>query len=378
MRLRQKLEDFKVEEANRFDILKRGKYKLFLLEKQGLETFSLINYLSKKNKIPANAFGIAGLKDRYAITKQYFTIPAKFDIRTLEEKNFRIKFLGFLDKEIKLGNLEQNNFEICVRSVGKGELNGIEQKAVNLRETGVPNYFDSQRFGSVIAGKFIGKFVIKKNYEEAVKVFVTHYTKSEKKNVKDEKRKMFENWKNISKMDIKNRALKEIIDEYKKTKSWLEAYKKIPLHLRKMFILAYQSYLWNECVKEILQEKIDKKHLFSVEYNAGELLFYKNTGEDELKSIPKTLDSITPNTKPNDIFEKILKKEGLSVKEFDIKESGNFFHEFKREVIVKPINLKVSDGIPDELNQTRYKILLKFGLHKGSYATMITKRIFGH
>ena len=189
MKLKQLPEDFKVEEMSSISISKEKKdYKVYLLEKKGMETFSLLAYLSKKNKIPVKSFGIAGLKDRYAMTKQYFTIPLRYELNALNGNNFKITFLGYADKALELGNLTGNKFEITVRNIKKGELDGIRQKAKSLGIVGVPNYFDSQRFGSVINNKFVAKFLLKKDYEAAVKVYLTEFTKHESGKFKREKK----------------------------------------------------------------------------------------------------------------------------------------------------------------------------------------------
>ena len=82
MKLRQLPEDFRVEEINSFKISKdKLPFKLYLLEKKSLESFSLLGYLSKINNIPLKDIGIAGLKDKHAITKQYITVPSKYDLK---------------------------------------------------------------------------------------------------------------------------------------------------------------------------------------------------------------------------------------------------------------------------------------------------------
>jgi len=170
MKLKQLPEDFRVEELSSIDISQEKKgFKVYSLEKKGMETFSLLAYLSKKNNIPLRDFRIAGLKDRHAITNQKFTIPSKYSINTLIEPNFKITFLGYSNEPMKLGNLKANRFEIVVRAVKKGSLEGIKIKANALKEFGVPNYFDSQRFGSVINNKFILKHILKKDYGVVVK-----------------------------------------------------------------------------------------------------------------------------------------------------------------------------------------------------------------
>jgi len=388
MKLKQLPEDFKVEEISSINISEEKKgYKVYLLEKKSIETFSLLAYLSRKNKVPVRDFGIAGLKDRHAVTKQYFTIPSKYDIKTTEEKNFKITFLGYANKALGLGDLIGNKFDITVRNIRKGELDGIKQKAKNISLIGVPNYFDSQRFGSVINNKFVAKFLLKKDNESAVRVYLTEFTKHESGKFKREKKFIADNWNNLLSINVKNPSLARVINEYKKTKSWLEAYKKIPSNLREIMVSAYQSYLWNECIKQILMRTVSKKSLYSISYNIGTLLFYKNLSEEEIKKIPQTFKTISEEIKPGnaekEIIAKVLSREGVSIQDFGIKkETGNFFKVHERKVVLKPENFGISEPQIDEINdigrKNTFKIRLSFSLPKGSYATIITKRIFNH
>jgi len=377
MKLRQKLEDFKVEEINEFDILKSGQFKLYLLEKKGLESFALIGYLAKQNNIPRSEIGVAGLKDKYAETSQYITIPEKYEIKTTDEKNFKITFIGFVDKPLKIGDLQGNRFEITVRDLNKDELEKIKQRAEELKKYGAPNYFDSQRFGSVINNKFIAKYVVKRDYENAAKIFLTEHTKFEKSQIKKEKKQILENWKNIENAEARTKFLRQILDEYRKTKDWLKAYKKINYQLRAMFVYAYQSYLWNECVKELLKKTVDAKKLYSVSYNIGTLLFYKEIDEKIPESFPSIGREINLDEFQAEIINKVLSKEGLSIGDFDVKdEAGNFFKAENRKLILKPEGFEMLKPEEDELNKGKYKITLNFKLPKGSYATIVTKKIF--
>ena len=61
MKLRQAVDDFRVEELSGFKS-GSGKYKIYLLEKRSMESFALLGYLSGSNNIPVSWFGIAGLK----------------------------------------------------------------------------------------------------------------------------------------------------------------------------------------------------------------------------------------------------------------------------------------------------------------------------
>lgn len=129
------------------------------------------------------------MKDKHAVTKQYLTIPSRYELGTKPEKNMRLSFLGYIDRGLKLGDLEGNRFEITVRDLRKGEIDGPLQKSAGISGIGVPNYFDSQRFGSVINKEFIAKWLMKKDYEKAVRIFLTSTTKFESKASKDEKKR---------------------------------------------------------------------------------------------------------------------------------------------------------------------------------------------
>ena len=124
-----------------------------------------------------------------------------------------------------------------------------------------------------------------------------------------------------------------------------------------------------------------------MKYNIGTLLYYRKLSPDEMKNIPKSFSTISDLLKPSslerEIIDKVLSKEGITLEDFSIKnETGSFFVPHEREVILKVSDLAVSSPEVDELNdrgnKTVFKIKISFSLQKGSYATIITKRIFGH
>ena len=172
-----------------------------------------------------------------------------------------------------------------------------------------------------------------------------------------------------------------------KTKDWRAAYRKIPAHLREMYVNAYQSFLWNECVKEMLKNSVETKKVYLVEYAAGSLLFYTTLSEQEYKKVPQTFQTISDQMQVADyekqVIDHVLAKEGLRVADFRIEdETGNFFKTRARQVLLIPEGFTISKPERDELNTRgntiRYKLQISFSLPKGSYATILTKRLFGH
>jgi tRNA pseudouridine13 synthase len=179
--------------------------------------------------------------------------------------------------------------------------------------------------------------VLENDYEAAVKIFLTEYTKFEKSAIKKEKKLILENWNSMDKVNAKTKFLKQIIDEYKKTKDWQKAYSRIPKQLRIMFEYAYESYLWNEHAKELIKKAAKKFQ--PVKYNIGTLFFF-----DEL-DISKVPESIPAGKN-------------------------------QRQLVIKLSDFAMSEPKEDELNKGKYKLVLKFSLPKGSYATIITKKLF--
>lgn len=401
MKLKQSHNDFKVEEVSDLTISKEPKkYKLYLLEKRGMETFYLLSYLAKENNIPVTEFGIAGLKDKHAITRQYMTIPEGRELKTLHERGFDLELLGYTDERLEIGSLIGNRFTITVRNVKKGEIDGIYFKAREVEKSGVPNYFDSQRFGSVINNNFVVKYAVRGDYEKAVKTYMTQFTKSEPSRVKNEKRELLKSWVDIvdglpngEKIRPKTTSLSNILEEYRKTKDWTAAYRRIPTNVRKMALSAYQSHIWNECVKLMLKKILFHEQMYTIKYAVGELVFYKTLKETQKKELPETLNLVGPKMDFSGMepagasgmeewaIKRVLVKEGVRLEQFDIqKETGDYFGVRARPVIIVPKDFKISEPEVDELNdngkKNTFKITLSFELPKGSYATMVTKRIF--
>jgi tRNA pseudouridine13 synthase len=388
MKLKQLPADFIVEEIPNFEMSSnKNEHTIFLLEKQEIDTFDATRRIAQKLGISLFEIGYAGLKDKHAVARQYVSIPTKYNVQGLRMNSLVLSLVGYSQKKIKIGDLLGNRFTIVVRDIEQKELPGVAQRTSAITVFGVPNYFDSQRFGSVIDTSFIGKDVILKKYEHAVKQYLTRYQKSEPKKIKDEKRMILSHWRTLEDVHVYNRTFATVIKEYLTTNDWCKAFQKIPAHLREMYVNAYQSFLWNECVKEILKKSIEKKKLYSVQYAVGSLLFFTVLSEPEREKIPPTFQTISDHMIVSDneqqIIDHVLVKEGITLPDFNIEaETGNFFKTRARQVLIIPEKFAMSPPQRDELNSKgntiRYQTQIFFSLPKGSYATIVIKQLFGH
>ncbi|MEN9452809.1 MAG: hypothetical protein RLZZ369_1868, partial [Pseudomonadota bacterium] len=97
--------------------------------------------------------GYAGLKDRYAITRQWFSIYLPKgetpDLTQLQHPEFKVLSQSRHVKKLRPGDLLGNRFRIVLRDVtgGPGAIDALESNLQSVASQGVPNYFGAQRFG---------------------------------------------------------------------------------------------------------------------------------------------------------------------------------------------------------------------------------------
>ncbi|MEY8206071.1 MAG: tRNA pseudouridine(13) synthase TruD [Bermanella sp.] len=148
---RTQLEDFQVTELSNRQLHASGPHLFLFIEKQGTNTHWLARKLANHAKVDLKAVGYAGLKDRHAITRQWFSIPYKDKLPDLShvfsKPEFTLLSQGFYGVKLKRGALGGNAFRIVLRNM-TGDKQAIEQRLELIRQRGVPNYFGRQRFGN--------------------------------------------------------------------------------------------------------------------------------------------------------------------------------------------------------------------------------------
>jgi tRNA pseudouridine13 synthase len=148
--IRSRPEDFFVEEITRVHPDGDGSHMWLWIEKRDANTDWVAAELAKATGCAHRDVGYAGLKDRHAVTRQWFSLPAT---ETIPEsiKNAKIEGVSILDcrlhgRKLKRGTLEGNRFRLTIRQF-KGDITQTGQRLEQIRAMGVPNYFGPQRFG---------------------------------------------------------------------------------------------------------------------------------------------------------------------------------------------------------------------------------------
>jgi tRNA pseudouridine13 synthase len=146
---RQYPEDFNVQEIIDFVPSGEGEHLLIHIAKRDQNTQWVAGLLAKLAGIDRNAVGFCGLKDRFAVATQWFSLhlPGKeIDSQQLWHSDFQILSTGRHHKKLRRGMHAGNRFKILLRDFDiEPDLLIERMQAIECR--GVPNYFAEQRFG---------------------------------------------------------------------------------------------------------------------------------------------------------------------------------------------------------------------------------------
>jgi tRNA pseudouridine13 synthase len=148
--IRQSPEDFFVEEIPRSLPDGEGQHVWLSIEKRLLNTDQVAGQLAKIAAVPRKAVSFAGMKDRNAVTRQWFSVDLagkpEPDWQTMNSERIRVLEHARHGRKLRRGYLDGNRFELVLRKV-TGDTDQLQQNLAHISEHGVPNYFGEQRFG---------------------------------------------------------------------------------------------------------------------------------------------------------------------------------------------------------------------------------------
>lgn len=143
-------EDFTVTEHLAFEPSGAGEHVFLRVQKKGENTDYVARQLAKFAGVRQRDVGYAGLKDRHAVTTQWFSIwlPGKADPNWTQWESDNIKVLHITRhaRKLKHGVLSGNSFELNIRD-WQGDQEKTSRQLELIKANGIANYYGSQRFG---------------------------------------------------------------------------------------------------------------------------------------------------------------------------------------------------------------------------------------
>ena len=153
-KIRSSNEDFQVDEIQQFTPSGSGEHVWLKIKKSGENTDWVAKHLAQIAEVPRRDVSYAGMKDRNAVTTQWFSVqmPGREapDWQTaLNNKNLdSIQVLEECrhDRKLKRGALKGNQFKLTLREF-QGSETELAETIQRIKAQGIPNYYGAQRFG---------------------------------------------------------------------------------------------------------------------------------------------------------------------------------------------------------------------------------------
>jgi len=389
-------EDFYVEEIPETQPKGEGPNTWLWIEKEGRNTLDVVLDIAREMKMNRKQMGFAGMKDKAAVTRQWICVSNKTpeELQGLEDKLHHVKILDIVphQKKLRIGQLVGNKFRLQVRDVEDPDsaAQRAEEILEQLKERGVPNYYGFQRFGKNRPNThLVGKALIKEGVKAAVDRYIGHPYDTEPQHIQ-EARKFYDEGELEESLDsmpsgmrYEKMMIRTLLKEKKKKKeldekSYIRALKSLPKPLSRMFVHAYQSYLFNRAVSERIKLGIDQ-------YVEGDILidneehliheFDPETINQEIKDFqahPSTplFGSKVPlaGGKLGIMEQEILDEEHLKLEDFVVP----LMPKLGSHGIRRAVRFKIWDVSAEA---TEEGVLLGFSIPKGSYATSVLREV---
>lgn len=385
MRLKALPGDFRVREVLAFPDVPEGAHYVHLLTKTKLDTPAALAIVAREAGVERADIAFAGLKDRQGQTEQWISIRGRrVDLVT---PDLRVRFVGRSDQPITSKLSAGNQFRIVVRDLGLTDVVAVRRGLPSLRQSGFVNYFDDQRFGCIRHGQgFAMREVLRGNYEVALHMLLARPSPVAVTGDVRLKRLLARSWgdwrtcREIARGPVFARVFGHL---ERNPRDFRGALEHLPLRLKLIHAYAYQSFLWNRGVSRLLLRVVPRRERMFVHTLSGDLVVWRYLKEDlvaEFAQLATPLwapGSLLARDAFGDAMHSVLQVEQLPAEPPEEGyPAGMALREEPRAMLVRPRELTVAAPQADELNRGRSKLEFTFTLPRGSYATMLLKRLF--
>jgi tRNA pseudouridine13 synthase len=357
--------DFIVEELT--DVLpgESGEFAMYKLDKENWTTPDALAIIRRRWQIAPQRLAYGGLKDRHAITTQYLSI-LRGPMRNLNHERLTLTYLGRVKEPYSSQSIRANRFQITLRGVQNRA--AMEAAAMSLLQCGVPNYFDDQRFGSVNRdGRFIALEMVKGNFEAALKLAIAEPGEHDRSAEKKQKAMLRQHWGDwrACREKLPRSGTRSIVEYLVHHPSdYRGAVARLPHEIASLYLSAYQSHVWNRMLSEHLKSDAG----IGLSLKLGVHSAPVEPWDDFEVPLPSARWKPAPEDPWRAICESLLQADGITLEAMKIPGLEKpYFSKGMRAAKLKPERFRLQF----EVDSAK----LDFELPRGSYATMIVKRL---
>jgi tRNA pseudouridine13 synthase len=385
VKLKQQPYDFRVEELTEVTPGERGDFAFYRLEKRGWTTTDALELICRRWRIEARRVAFGGLKDRHAATVQYLTIYRGLR-RGLKQQNVTLQYLGQVEQPYTSDAIRANRFDVTLRDLTAEDCERVLGGVGEIRRDGIANYFDDQRFGSVGPDEaFIGKLMVAGRYEDALRQALTSPYEFDRTPQRRTKAILIDCWGRWAECRKRlppghARDLVEYLDRH--PDDFRGAVARLRPELQGMYLSAYQSHLWNRILAGYLGDTLRASQRLAIDTKLGSLPMPRVLGDEQRRRLATTMIALPAARSPLDAAapwavaaERVLASEGFAWTDLKLRGLRKpFFTRGERQALVIPdtIDAAVED---DKRHGGKRAVRLSFTLPRGSYATLVVKRL---
>ena len=393
MIVKQRPEDFRVIECTDLRPLPAtsdhgaARFSFYRLDKTGWTTPDALAAVRRRWKIDLRQLSAGGLKDRHAVTTQHFTIldGPRHD---LTHERVHVAYLGQVDRPFQSQDIRANRFEIVLRDFRPADAETSRIALAEVAASGVPNYFDDQRFGSVREGQpFLAKALVEGRFEDALKLALTAPYEFDKPAEKKEKalvRQFWGDWPRLKDELPRGHARSLTTYLVDHPTDFKGAVTRLRPELRGLYLSAYQSHLWNRILARWLESQLPPADLAYVRLKLGPVPMPRRATPEQMADwrtrelpLPSARTKIPDDDPIKPFVDGVLAEEGLTLKQMQVRGIRElFFSKGGRPAFLMASNV-TGEVADDETRAGKKKLSLGFELPRGCYATLIVKRITG-
>jgi len=384
MRIKQRLDDFRVRELLAEGILQeRGEQRVYRITKRKLTSLQAARELAYVAGVSAADVCLAGLKDRQGVTTQYMSIRHGREV-SLRALDLTVESVGFCAEPITSRDSLGNAFEVTLRGLAQQELDVLRDNVVALRECGLVNYFDEQRFGNLRHNQgWIAQQLMRGDHEGALKRLLASLSDHDDRESQAFKHALLAAWGDWN-------SCREIAGRFGQHHSVFEHLKRndgdfagafyhVSSRLRLIHLYAFQSHLWNRAVADFARSLVPLEQRVVLEGIEGPLVYPSHP-----LPLPPGASFRLPGPGLEDVsapeqrrwLEDALARERMVAADFRIDGVPGFqLKGEERELTLEPRHLRVRPPERDALNFGAFAVKVRFDLPRGAYATLVVRRL---
>jgi tRNA pseudouridine13 synthase len=382
-----------------------GPNLICVMVKRKWDTFLAVKEVAKRMHISQKRVRFAGIKDTNALTAQHISIQnvTPEHVLGLRIRGITLYPRWYSNEKMYSELIKGNRFHITIRSIDY-PVSVIEKNTKKVTKQiqkigGVPNFFGHQRFGTTRPNThLIGKYLTRNDPKRAALEFLASPSVNEHPEAR-QARQQLQNTLDFEEAQEKfpqfllyERLMLRYLTKH--PSDFVGAFRELPRKLRKLFVQAYQSYLFNRFLSERIRQGIpldepqmgdyaiwlDKNGLPTDKHEQVNKINIKLVEQFmKQQKMALALPLVGPSQPPSkgvqgELEQKVLEAEDVFRDSFKIHLMPEATAEGKVRAVLSPVwNLVLEELTEDEQNQGKHSLKLAFNLNRGSYATVVLR-----